>query len=97
MADVGLLLRAERAARGLTQAEMAARLGIGRQHLVAREGGAERCVWLAPGVAVSEAPSPEKGPDEAEPTATLWLWPPHHLRCAVMAVLDMATHAVGHR
>ncbi len=41
MGEVGHLLRSERAARGLTQAEMAARLGISRQHLVALEGGAE--------------------------------------------------------
>ncbi len=41
MTEVGRLLRAERAARGLTQADMAARLGISRQHLVALEGGAE--------------------------------------------------------
>lgn len=40
-AEVGALLRAERAARGLSQAEMAARLGIGRQHLIALEAGAE--------------------------------------------------------
>jgi transcriptional regulator with XRE-family HTH domain len=41
MTEVGRLLRAERAARGLTQADMAARLGISRQHLVALESGAE--------------------------------------------------------
>ncbi len=41
MTQVGRLLRAERAARALTQADMAARLGISRQHLVALERGAE--------------------------------------------------------
>jgi DNA-binding XRE family transcriptional regulator len=41
MTAVGCILRTERAARGLTQADMAARLGISRQHLVALEHGAE--------------------------------------------------------
>ena len=41
MAEVGALLRAERAARGLSQADMATRLGISRQHLVALEAGSE--------------------------------------------------------
>ena len=41
MAEVGALLRAERAVRGLSQASMAARLGMSRQQLVALEGGAE--------------------------------------------------------
>ena len=41
MAEVGVLLRAERAARGLSQASMSARLGVSRQQLVALEGGAE--------------------------------------------------------
>jgi HTH-type transcriptional regulator/antitoxin HipB len=41
MAEAGALLRAERAARGLSQAAMAAQLGITRQHLVALEAGAE--------------------------------------------------------
>jgi DNA-binding XRE family transcriptional regulator len=40
-AETGALLRAERAARGLSQAEMAARLGISRQTLVGLEAGAE--------------------------------------------------------
>jgi DNA-binding XRE family transcriptional regulator len=39
--ETGALLRAERAARGLSQAEMAARLGISRQTLVGLEAGAE--------------------------------------------------------
>lgn len=41
MTEVGVLLRAERAARGLSQASMSARLGVSRQQLVALEGGAE--------------------------------------------------------
>ncbi len=41
MVEVGSLLRAERAARRLTQAAMAAQLGIGRQTLIALESGAE--------------------------------------------------------
>ena len=41
MAEVGALLRAERAAEGLTQADMAAQQGISRQALVALERGAE--------------------------------------------------------
>ena len=41
MVEVGVLLRAERAVRGLSQASMAARLGMSRQQLVALEGGAE--------------------------------------------------------
>jgi len=41
MVEVGVLLRAERAARGLSQASMSARLGVSRQQLVALEGGAE--------------------------------------------------------
>lgn len=41
MAEVGTLLRADRAVRGLSQAEMAARLGVTRQHLIALEGGAD--------------------------------------------------------
>jgi HTH-type transcriptional regulator/antitoxin HipB len=41
MTEVAALLRAERGARGLTQAEMAMRLGISRQALSALEGGAE--------------------------------------------------------
>ena len=41
VAAVGTLLRAERAARGLSQAEMSARLGVGRQQLIALERGAE--------------------------------------------------------
>lgn len=41
MAEAGALLRAERAVRGLSQADMAARLGITRQHLIALEAGAE--------------------------------------------------------
>jgi DNA-binding XRE family transcriptional regulator len=40
-AEVGALLRLERSARGLTQAEMAARLGLSRQLLLALERGAE--------------------------------------------------------
>ena len=40
-AEIGALLRAERAARGLSQADMAARLGISRQTLVGLEAGAE--------------------------------------------------------
>ncbi len=40
-AEVGALLRLERSARGLTQAEMAARLGLSRQMLLALERGAE--------------------------------------------------------
>jgi DNA-binding XRE family transcriptional regulator len=39
--ELAQLLRAERAARALTQAEMAARLGLSRQTLLALEGGAE--------------------------------------------------------
>ncbi len=35
------MLRLERSARGLTQAEMAARLGLSRQMLLALERGAE--------------------------------------------------------
>jgi transcriptional regulator with XRE-family HTH domain len=78
MADVGLLLRAERAARGLTQAEMAARLGIGRQHLVALEGGAEGAsagavlrILAELGVVVLALPEPAL----AEPTAAFGLPP----------------------
>jgi len=41
MAEVGILLRAERAVRGLSQASMSARLGISRQQLIALEAGAE--------------------------------------------------------
>ena len=41
MTEVGALLRAERAARGLTQADMAALLGLGRQTLIALEKGAD--------------------------------------------------------
>jgi len=41
MAAVGALLRAERGARVLTQADMAARLGISRQTLSALESGAD--------------------------------------------------------
>jgi transcriptional regulator with XRE-family HTH domain len=41
MVEVGALLRLERASRGLSQADMAARLGISRQTLVALEAGAE--------------------------------------------------------
>lgn len=41
MAEAGALLRAERAARGLSQADMAGRIGVTRQHLIAMEAGAE--------------------------------------------------------
>jgi DNA-binding XRE family transcriptional regulator len=41
MAEIGALLRAERASRELSQADMAARLGISRQTLVGLEAGAE--------------------------------------------------------
>lgn len=41
MAEVGALLLVERASRGLSQADMAARLGISRQTLVGLEAGAE--------------------------------------------------------
>lgn len=41
MVEIGSLLRAERASRGLSQADMATRLGISRQTLVVLEGGAE--------------------------------------------------------
>jgi len=41
MAEAGALLRAERAVRGLSQAEMATQLGISRQRLIALEAGAE--------------------------------------------------------
>ena len=41
MAEAGALLRAERAVRGLSQADMAAQLGVTRQHLIALEAGAE--------------------------------------------------------
>jgi HTH-type transcriptional regulator/antitoxin HipB len=40
-ADTGALLRSERAARGLNQADMAVRLGVSRQTLVGLEAGAE--------------------------------------------------------
>jgi ribosome-binding protein aMBF1 (putative translation factor) len=39
MGDIGVLLRSERAARGLSQADMAARLGVSRQTLVGLEAG----------------------------------------------------------
>jgi DNA-binding XRE family transcriptional regulator len=39
--EIGALLRTERAARGLSQADMAARLGVSRQTLVGLEAGAE--------------------------------------------------------
>ena len=39
--EIGALLRAERASRALSQAEMAARLGVSRQTLVNLEAGAE--------------------------------------------------------
>jgi transcriptional regulator with XRE-family HTH domain len=41
MVEVGALLRIERVSRGLSQADMAARLGISRQTLVGLEAGAE--------------------------------------------------------
>jgi DNA-binding XRE family transcriptional regulator len=41
MVEVGALLRVERASRGLSQADMATRLGISRQTLVGLEAGAE--------------------------------------------------------
>ena len=41
MAEVGTLLRAERAARGLSQAGLAAQGGVSRQQLIALERGAE--------------------------------------------------------
>lgn len=41
MTEVGALLRAERAARALSQVDMAVRLGISRQSLIALEAGAE--------------------------------------------------------
>ena len=41
MAEAGALLRAERAVRGLSQADMATQLGVTRQHLIALEAGAE--------------------------------------------------------
>lgn len=41
MVQVGALLRAERAERRMSQADMATLLGLSRQSLVALEGGAE--------------------------------------------------------
>lgn len=79
MAEVGALLRAERAARGLSQASMAARLGVSRQQLVALEGGAEGIaagtllrILADLGIVVLALPAPAA----ANPARALGIGPP---------------------
>ncbi len=73
-ADVGAAIRAARRAQGLTQAQLAERAGVGRQWLVALEGGHDRAE-LAKVMAVLEALGLATGtrPDADAPARRTWL------------------------
>ena len=79
MVEIGALLRAERASRGLSQADMAARLGVSRQMLVSLEAGAEGTaagtllrILTDLGIVLIALPARTA----ADPQAALGLWRP---------------------